>query len=54
MQGDRIASCSPRFVTTNEIYRGVLPIIAIQVFVLGFLLAFPLLATWLPEVVYTR
>ena len=49
-----LRSVAPPAVATSEIYRGVLPIIAIQVFVLGFLLAFPLLATWLPGLVYAR
>ena len=49
-----LRSVAPSAVATSEIYRGVLPIIAIQVFILGLLLAFPLLATWLPGLVYAR
>lgn len=36
-------------ITTQAIYRGVVPFIIIQLLVLALLAAFPQLATWLPE-----
>ncbi|MEM9257971.1 MAG: TRAP transporter large permease subunit, partial [Pseudomonadota bacterium] len=39
-------------VTTGDIYRGVLPFIAIQILVLGLIAAAPSLVTWLPERIY--
>ncbi len=39
-------------VTTGDIYRGVLPFIAIQILVLGLIAAAPALVTWLPERIY--
>ncbi len=43
---------APAEVTTTAIYRGVLPFILIQLFMLGMLALWPQLATWLPGVVY--
>ncbi|WP_428100370.1 TRAP transporter large permease [Candidatus Rariloculus sp.] len=45
---------APESVSTGDIYRGVVPFVAIQLFALGMLAAFPELATWLPEIVYGR
>ncbi|MCB1526331.1 MAG: TRAP transporter large permease subunit [Hyphomicrobiaceae bacterium] len=42
---------APPEVTTGDIYRGVLPFIAIQIVGLGLLFAFPEIATWLPELI---
>ena len=39
---------APDSVPTGAIYRGVIPFIIIQVFVLGLLAVWPALATWLP------
>ena len=39
---------APDSVPTGAIYRGVIPFIIIQVFVLGLLALWPALATWLP------
>ncbi|MEM6938101.1 MAG: TRAP transporter large permease subunit, partial [Pseudomonadota bacterium] len=39
-------------VTAGDIYRGVLPFIAIQILVLGLIAAAPSLVTWLPERIY--
>lgn len=39
-------------VATTEIYRGVMPFVAIQLVALGLLAAWPELATWLPGVIY--
>jgi tripartite ATP-independent transporter DctM subunit len=42
----------PDNVPTSAIYRGVIPFIFIQVFLLGLLAMWPKLITWLPGVVY--
>ena len=42
---------APASIPTSTIYRGVIPFIAIQLFVLLLLWFFPALATWLPNVV---
>ncbi len=42
----------PDEIQTTEIYRGVVPFIAIQLLLLGVLVIFPELATWLPAVIY--
>jgi len=44
---------APREVSTADIYRGVMPFIAIQLLMLGLLALWPALATWLPSVVYS-
>ncbi len=43
---------APESIATGDIYRGVLPFIAIQLLVLGLVAALPGLVTWLPGVVY--
>ncbi|MEA3412679.1 MAG: TRAP transporter large permease subunit [Pseudomonadota bacterium] len=43
---------APMEVTTSDIYRGVMPFIAIQIIALMLLAAWPELATWLPSVIY--
>jgi len=43
---------APPEVSTVQIYRGVIPFIGIQMFMLVVLWFFPELATWLPSVVY--
>jgi TRAP-type mannitol/chloroaromatic compound transport system permease large subunit len=43
---------APPEVTTMHIYRGVVPFVAIQLFMLVVLAMFPGLATWLPEVIF--
>lgn len=43
---------APAEITTADIYRGVVPFIAIQLLVLGLLALWPALATWLPQQVY--
>ncbi len=43
---------APAEVKTNQIYRGAIPFVLIQVAALGILAAFPKLATWLPGVLY--
>ena len=43
---------APVEVSTGDIYRGVVPFIAIQVLALGLLALWPALATWLPNQIY--
>jgi tripartite ATP-independent transporter DctM subunit len=43
---------APPGLTTGDIYRGVMPFIALQLLMLGVLLLWPGLATWLPGVLY--
>ena len=42
---------APRTIRTSQIYRGVIPFIAIQIVVLIMIAAWPSLATWLPAYV---
>ncbi len=44
---------APAKVATADIYRGVMPFIAIQLLMLALLAAWPALATWLPTQVYS-
>lgn len=39
---------APPEIKTSDIYRGIIPYVAIQLAVLGLLIAFPALTTWLP------
>ena len=43
---------APDEVSTMDIYRGVLPFVAIQMLGLALLWIFPVIATWLPETLY--
>ncbi|MPV86222.1 TRAP transporter large permease [Ostreibacterium oceani] len=43
---------APPEIKTTAIYRGVIPFIIIQVFMLLILALFPALATWLPGIIY--
>jgi len=43
---------APAEVTTQQIYRGVAPFIAIQLLMLGILAWWPSMATWLPDIIY--
>lgn len=45
---------APPEVTTAQIYRGVIPFVALQLFALLILALVPGLATWLPAVLYGR
>ncbi len=44
---------APQEIQTKQIYRGVAPFIAIQVFALLLIAYFPELATWLPDIIYS-
>ncbi|MEX1267156.1 MAG: TRAP transporter large permease subunit, partial [Woeseia sp.] len=43
---------APASIRTAQIYRGVIPFVAIQLLALLILAAFPGLVTWLPQVIY--
>jgi len=43
---------APASVTTAQIYRGVMPFIALQLLLLSILAGWPALATWLPHLMY--
>jgi len=43
---------APAEVETSAMYRGVIPFVALQIFVLILLSIWPELVTWLPEVIY--
>jgi tripartite ATP-independent transporter DctM subunit len=43
---------APASVTTTAMYRGVVPFIGLQLLLLGMLVVWPRLATWLPTVLY--
>jgi TRAP-type mannitol/chloroaromatic compound transport system permease large subunit len=42
----------PAGVSARQVYRGVLPFVAIQLVGLGLIVAFPGLATWLPDLLF--
>jgi len=43
---------SPPHVTLNQIFAGMLPFMAIQVFAIILLYTFPAIGMWLPDVLY--
>jgi len=43
---------APSSVTTQQIYRGVMPFVGLQILALVILAAFPAIVTWLPERLY--
>ncbi len=45
---------APSIVKMQEIYRGIIPFVILQVIGIALVLAFPKLALWLPEVVFGR
>ena len=45
---------SPPEIKLRDMYRGVLPFIAIQVVAIILVMAFPALALWLPDVAFGR
>lgn len=44
----------PKEVTTGHLYRGIIPFIVIQLFMLSLIILFPELVTWLPEALAER
>ncbi len=45
---------APAAIKTSQIYRGVIPFIIIQLFLLALLAIWPELATWLPSIIYNN
>jgi TRAP-type mannitol/chloroaromatic compound transport system permease large subunit len=43
---------APPSVTTGDIYRGIMPFVAIQIVSLAIVWAYPSLSTWLPKAIY--
>jgi TRAP-type mannitol/chloroaromatic compound transport system permease large subunit len=43
---------APPAITTQTIYRGIVPFVAMQILVMVILVLFPPLATWLPDHIY--
>jgi TRAP-type mannitol/chloroaromatic compound transport system permease large subunit len=43
---------APKTVKTTDIYRGIIPFVAIQLVALALLGAFPAIATWLPAQIF--
>jgi tripartite ATP-independent transporter DctM subunit len=43
---------APASITTGDIYRGIIPFVALQVAAIGLLWSAPQLATWLPKIVF--
>ena len=42
---------APKGVTTGHLYRGIVPFIVIQILVLGLMIIFPEIVTWLPKTI---
>jgi TRAP-type mannitol/chloroaromatic compound transport system permease large subunit len=49
-----LRAVAPAEVLTSQIYRGVIPFVAIQLIALAVLASFPGIATWLPTALYGR
>ncbi len=47
-----LRSVAPRSVSTGQIYRGVVPFVALQLFAVLLLVLFPGIVTWLPSLIY--
>ncbi|MFT6874196.1 MAG: tripartite ATP-independent transporter DctM subunit [Granulosicoccus sp.] len=45
-------SVAPDEITTVEIYKSVIPFVILQLITIGIVVAFPLLATWLPDLLF--
>jgi len=45
-------SVAPDSISTGEIYRSVAPFVIIQLMAIGIVMAFPVLATWLPSALF--
>jgi TRAP-type mannitol/chloroaromatic compound transport system permease large subunit len=43
---------APDSVSTLDIYKGAIPFVGLQLVVIGLLVAFPQLVTWLPAQIY--
>jgi tripartite ATP-independent transporter DctM subunit len=47
-----LRSVAPPGVRTSQIYRGAAPFVALQLAVIALLIAFPVIVTWLPSLIY--
>jgi len=47
-----LRSVTPVSIPTSDMYRGVIPFVGIQLLLLGLLIVWPELATWLPNLLY--
>jgi len=47
-----VKGVAPKEITTQHIYRGIIPFVIIQLFAVALTFQFPKLVTWLPEVMY--
>jgi len=47
-----LKGAAPPEVKITDIYRGIIPVVGAQLFVIGLVLAFPMIATWLPSQVF--
>ncbi len=47
-----LAGVAPKEVRTIDIYKGIVPFVLIQLVAVGLILAFPALATWLPDLLF--
>jgi TRAP-type mannitol/chloroaromatic compound transport system permease large subunit len=45
---------APKEITLVDIYRSIVPFVAIMVLSLAIIMAFPEIALWLPELTYKR
>jgi tripartite ATP-independent transporter DctM subunit len=45
---------APPEITLTDIYRSIIPFVAVMIFALAIVIAFPQIALWLPEHVYNR
>jgi len=43
---------TPQSVSTLDIYRGVVPFVILQLLLMGMLVIWPGLVTWLPQLIY--
>jgi len=44
-----VKGAAPEGVSMGDVYRGIVPFVLVQLVVIALVLAFPLLATWLPD-----
>jgi TRAP-type mannitol/chloroaromatic compound transport system permease large subunit len=47
-----LKAVTPPEITTGHIYRGIIPFVIVQLIGLGIVVFFPVLATWLPDLVF--
>jgi TRAP-type mannitol/chloroaromatic compound transport system permease large subunit len=47
-----VKGVAPKAITTQHIYRGIIPFVIIQLFAVALTFEFPQLVTWLPEMMY--